>query len=198
MAAEAGHAGSIATIGAARAAITGRRERLAGLVAGRGALAAAMLAPAGDHLAEAAEAEDQHQGGEAERRGQHRGGDLLADREGGHVGAAREDRQQQRLLDAGAAGGEREHRGDHLHGEHEQRVAHRAADVEGVQQRPVGEEARHPAGQLPGWPSRGGSGGGRRGSSGRGGSAARRRAPAPRAARSRPGTRSPAPSGRTA
>ncbi len=64
-------------------------------------------------------------------------------------GLCGEDRQQQRLLDAGAAGREREHRGDHLHAEHEQRVADRAADVERVEQRPVGREPGDPARELP-------------------------------------------------
>ena len=83
-----------------------------------------MFATALEHLAKALEAEDQHERGEPEHTAQHRGGDLLPDREGGHVGTVGEDRQQQRLLDAGPAGREREYRGDDLHGEDEQCVAY--------------------------------------------------------------------------
>ena len=68
----------------------------------------------------------------------------------GHVGGcAGEDRQQQRLLHARRPRGEREHRRDDLHGQHQQRVADRAADVERVEQRPVGAQPEEPAGELP-------------------------------------------------
>src|SRR5438128_941540 len=53
------------------------------------------------------------------------------------------------LRDSRAPGGKRETRGHHLTGGAEQRVAHRPADVEGVEQRPVGGKARDPARELP-------------------------------------------------
>src|SRR5438105_10622491 len=69
-----------------------------------------VLAASLEHLAEALEAEDQDERGETEEAAQHGGGDLLPDREGRHVGAVGEDRQQQRLLHTGATGSEGTHR----------------------------------------------------------------------------------------
>ena len=57
---------------------------------------------------------------EPEQRAEHGGRDLLADRERGHLRAAGEDRQQQRLLHARPTRREREHGCDDLHGEHQQ------------------------------------------------------------------------------
>ena len=56
---------------------------------------------------------------------------------------------EQRLLGAGAARGERERAGDRLHAHHEQDVVERAADVERVEEEPERREAQHPAGRLP-------------------------------------------------
>src|SRR6266700_2308925 len=103
-------------------------------------LAAPMFLAALDHLAEALEAEDQHERCEPERGAEHSRGDLLADRERGDLGAVGEDREQQRLLDAESTGGEREHGCNDLNAENEQSVANRPADVERVEQSPVGGE----------------------------------------------------------
>ena len=95
-----------------------------------------MSLTAPDHLAEAPEAEDEHERRESERAREHPGRDLLADGERGDCGGAGivgEDRHEQGLLHAGAARSEGEQRGDHLDGEHEQGVRHRATDVERIE-----------------------------------------------------------------
>ena len=120
---------------------------------------------------------------------QRRDRDLLADRVGrdGRAGRrAGEHLRQQRLLHARAAGGERHERGDGVDAEHEQHVAHRAADVERLQQHPEREEAEAPSRRTGRATPRGSSGGGRRGSSGPGARAPRTPARAPTAARRRP------------
>ena len=84
-------------------------------------------------------------------RGEDRYRDLLTHRIGGDDRgrrAAGEDLDRQRLLHPGAAGREG-HRARHLvDGEHEQHAFDRAADTEGVEQKPEGGEATHPGKRL--------------------------------------------------
>ena len=88
--------------------------------------------------------------------------------------------------------------GDHLHAEHEQRVSHRPADVERVEQRPVGGEPRDPARELPAGHLAAVAPAVAQDRRAPGAPAARTPSHAPRAARTRPGTRSRARSARTA
>ena len=158
------------------------------------ALAPSMLAPVGDHLAEALEAEDQHQRREPERRAQRPPCAICWPTENAVTSELpAKIVSSSACCTPSAAGREREHGRDDLHGEHEQRVAHRPADVERVEQSPVGREPEDPAGELPAWPSRGGSAGGRAGSRSPGAGAARTPARAPTGTQTRAGSRSPAP-----
>src|SRR4051812_22893612 len=89
--------------------------------------------PGVDDLAEAAEAEDEEQRREAQREAERRDRDLLADGVGGDRRAGRgagEDLDEERLLDARAAGREGHDGGDGVDTQDEQDVAHRPADVE--------------------------------------------------------------------
>src|SRR4051812_29789414 len=104
----------------------------------------------GDDIAEAPEAEDEHDRREAEGEREGRDGDLLAH------GVGRDERRplgpedldEQRLLHAGAAGGEGHGGGHRVDAEHQQHVAHRAADVERVEDPPERGKAEHPPRQL--------------------------------------------------
>ena len=135
-------------------AVTLVREARQGLGGSRPASAsrAAGLAAGRDDLLEGAEAEDEDERAEADgERGRPPIAICCADRVGGDRragGGAREDLDQQRLLDAGAARGEGHERGDRVDAEHEQDVRDRAADVERLEQEPERREAQHPRAEL--------------------------------------------------
>ena len=105
-----------------------------------------------DDLLEGADVEDEDEF-EAHAEGECGDRDLLPDRVGGHRragGGAREDLDEQRLLHPGPARCERHGRGHDVDAEHEQDVAYRAADVEGLQQQEERREAEQPADELDG------------------------------------------------
>ncbi len=127
-------------------ALSQRRRLRAG-----GAVGLAVRPARGGDVAERAEPEHEEQGAEADAERHDGDRDLLADGVGGDGRAGRgpgEDLDEQRLLHAGAAGGERHERRDGVDAEHEQDVAHRSADPERVEQEPERRAAQQPAGEL--------------------------------------------------